>query len=217
MNELPQPRHSPHGFGLLSMADAPYFKGILDMVAKTLGRVAMLELGVANGGTTAGAFNYCQKRGYLFTWVGMDHEIGKPAFPLGDWGTFIQGDLYHPHNWAKVPDDINLLFVDCCHCVSCTVEAFELYDSKVVPGGYVLFHDTCSHPDWQNNPAPHLAQCKPDRFIGTRAALDILKLSIGHHDCTRDGWTYISQQDSGTGQGMYLVQKLRTITISEDV
>ena len=205
MNELPQPRHSPHGFGLLSMNDVPFLEHTLHLVASKHGNIRMLELGVANGGTTAGIYNHCQKMKWPFSWIGMDHKIGRPEFPLGDWGKFIEGDLYHPQNWQQVPDDINLLFIDPCHCTSHTVEAFNLFERNVIRDGYILFHDTCSHPDWQGK----WEQCKPDRFIGTREALKLLRLDKESLVAVADNsnYEYIGEQDRGTGQGMYLVQR----------
>lgn len=207
MSQLPQPRHSPHGYGLLCMADVPFLEQAIVRVDSQHEKLSMLELGVANGGTTAGVYNFCHRLGIRFQWTGMDHACGRPGFPLGDWGKFIEGDLYHPKNWDQVSDDINLLFVDCCHCFTHTVEAFELYKDKVVKDGYVLFHDTCSHRDWQNNPAPHLAQCAPDRFIETRRAINWLGLMPGGLLLEGGDFRFIGEQDSGTGQGMYLVKK----------
>lgn len=34
------------------------------------------------------------------------------------------------------------LFVDACHCFDCVTEEIEVYEPKIVSGGYILFHDT---------------------------------------------------------------------------
>lgn len=206
MNTLPQPRYSPHGYGILSMEDAPFMEHCLHLVMREHGRIRFLELGVANGGTTVGVYNHCQKMRWPFQWVGMDMAIGAPSFDLGDWGRFIVGDFHDADNVERakqaMPNGYNLLFVDGAHCFCCCTKDFELYSPMVVKNGYVIFHDTCSHKDWQNNPA--FPQCKPDTFIETRRALRELNLD----PCTREDYAFVGQQDNGTGQGMYCVQKV---------
>jgi hypothetical protein len=41
------------------------------------------------------------------------------------------------------------LFVDACHCFECVRDEIEVYTPKVVPGGYMLFHDTATRQDGQ--------------------------------------------------------------------
>lgn len=160
----------------------------------------MLEVGVANGGTTIGVYEFCQRVGRTFLWTGLDMECGRPAFNLGKWGRFICGDFHTPEVYKQIEGNCNLLFIDGCHCQQCCALDFTLYAPKVEPGGIILFHDTCDHPDWQD----HHTQCKPDRFIGTRAALK----ELGLCPLIRPGYQFIGEQNEGRTQGMMAFQRL---------
>lgn len=199
MNFKPHP--SPHDYGILSMEDIGFWENTLQRVAMDFGEVVMLELGVANGGTTIGTKRHCDKMGWPFRWVGLDMTCGRPTFDLGDWGSFVEGDIQSPENNAQVPENtFNLLLVDSCHCRFCCTADFLGYNSKVVVGGYVSFHDSNPDPNW----ALHHEQCRPDRFIDVRGALADLKLL----PCTRPDYQFIGEQANGKTQGMYLIQKL---------
>lgn len=195
-----QPRHSPHGFGVLSLEDVPFLKQTLRRVAEEFGEIRMIELGVANGGTTIGIYNWCHERVVKFEWQGCDILAGKPDFDLGDWGRFHCGNFHTPEIVNAVFGKANLLFIDGCHCYNCVVEDFMLYSPKVAKNGFVLFHDTCAYDGWQN----HHTQCKPDRMIETRRALNDLSL----WPLKRDDYKFIAEQNEGKTQGMMLFQKL---------
>lgn len=211
MITLQQPRPSIHGFGVLSLEDVPFLKQILARVASDFeGQIKMLEIGVANGGTTIGVYNHCHASGWGFRWVGLDMECGAPAFDLGDWGKFICGNFQQEQVYEQVDryvadtGEFNLLFIDGCHCAQCCRLDFIIYHPLLCHGGYLLFHDTCSHPDWQG----HHIQCQPDRFIGTREALRIL----GFSPLTRPDYQFVGEQDAGTTQGMMCFRKLQGLT-----
>lgn len=200
---LQQPRHSPHGFGVLSLEDVPFMFDTLHRVADEFDRrIVMLEIGVANGGTTIGIYNHCKLMGWGFNWVGLDMVCGRPAFDLGDWGKFICGDCHSPEviNQVMKEGEFNFIFIDGCHCRECVRLDFVLYSPLLVSGGLLAFHDTCPATTWQN----HHIQCQPDRFIETRAALEDLKLL----PCRRSDYNFIAEQAQGETQGMILYRKI---------
>lgn len=185
------------------MQDAPFLKRSLQRVVDAFGArhgIKMIELGVANGGTTIGIYNWCVENYVYFRWQGCDIQAGAPEFDFGQWGRFHCGNFHKPEIVKAVEDGANLLFIDGCHCYNCVIDDFMLYSEKVVPNGFILFHDTCSHPDWQN----HHIQCKPDSMIETRRALKDLGLS----PLTRDDYRFIAEQNQGNTQGMMLFQKV---------
>lgn len=200
---MKQPRYSPHGFGILSTEDIPFLKQTLQRVVDEFGErvgIKLIELGVANGGTTIGIFNWCEEQYVNFRWQGLDNPCGAPDFDLGVWGRFYSGDFHDPKIVGAVEGGANLLFIDGCHCYNCVVDDFLLYSPKVAQNGFILFHDTNSNPNWQN----HHQQCKPDRMIETRRALRDLNL----WPINRDDYKFIGEQDEGKTQGMMLFQKL---------
>lgn len=162
--------------------------------------IKMIELGVANGGTTIGIYNWCVKFYVLFRWQGFDMAIGKPSFEPDGWGEFIEGNFHSLGVYAK-GRECNLLFIDGCHCYECVMKDFAIFSSKVCKRGFILFHDTNSHPDWQN----HHEQCQPGRMIETRRALRDLQL---YPVTLRDDYKFIGEQNEGKTQGMMLFQKI---------
>ena len=200
-----KPHPSPHDFGVLSMEDIPFWLGTLQRVAMDFGEVVMLELGVANGGTTIGTKRHCDQMGWQFEWVGLDMACGRPAFDLGRWGIFLEGDLHTAQAYNRVADtphaySFNLLMIDDCHCFEDCRDSFLRYSPLVRKGGYIAFHDTNAAPGWQG----YHEQCKPDRFIGVRNALK----SLGLMDGSNIDYEFIGEQDRGTTQGFRLYRKL---------
>jgi hypothetical protein len=182
------------------MQDIPFLRQSLQRVVDEFGEIKMIELGVANGGTTIGIYNWCAKNNVNFRWQGCDIIDGEPYFDLGSWGRFYCGDFHTSKIVKAVEGGANLLFIDGCHCYNCVTDDFMLYSPKLAPKGFLLFHDTCSHKSWQD----HHKQCKPDKMIETRRALKDLNLL----PLNRTDYAFWGEQNEGTTQGMALFQKL---------
>lgn len=53
----------------------------------------------------------------------------------------IKSDFAKQRVVDLIPDNLHLLHLDADHSYEATKQAFELYSAKLVPGGYVAFHD----------------------------------------------------------------------------
>ena len=72
--------------------------------------------------------------------------------------TFVQGDDMDEAVQARLPAEVDVLFVDSSHEHIHTLEECRAYVPRLAPGGVALFHDTKlrSWPgyDWQGEIAP---------------------------------------------------------------
>lgn len=99
-----------------------------------------LEIGTLNGGSALLAKEITDRPIYSIDIENKltDELLCNPKF------NFILGDsLDIVKLWNK---PIGLLFIDGNHLQA--GKDFEAFKDKVIKGGYILFHDYCSHPDW---------------------------------------------------------------------
>lgn len=66
--------------------------------------------------------------------------------------TFLRGDDCSPEVYDKIPDDLDIVFLDTSHLYSATRRELEIYAPKLVEGGCVVLHDVDverfpQHPD----------------------------------------------------------------------
>ena len=133
----------------------------------------VVEIGTAHGGTL---FLWCRQADPAATIVSLDlpggmHGGGYPywmswvyqRFPLaGQKLHLLRGDSHKPEMFARLksalPGDgqMDFLFIDGDHTYEGVKADFEMYSSLVRPGGLIVFHDICKHPESLN--------CQVDRF-----------------------------------------------------
>lgn len=106
------------------------------------------ELGVRGGVSTIAWLEGLRRTGgHLW---GIDVQ---PAAPFEHSQlTFISGDDCDPAVIARVPDDLDLVFIDSSHLATHTRREVELWSPKVAEGGCLAFHDVDverfdHHPD----------------------------------------------------------------------
>lgn len=132
-----------------------------------------VECGVAQGGTSALMIGHIKKKqaiqGFTFTYYGVDpgdRAFGK-SLPLDKFESpefkFVKGLTFQPEVLAQVPEEIDWLFIDACHCYNCVKEDAELYLPRLSAIGVAAFHDAAKAFQGQH---------KPQDYVGL----------IGHHD-----------------------------------
>jgi predicted O-methyltransferase YrrM len=133
----------------------------------------VVEIGTAHGGTL---FLWCRLAPPDATIVSLDlpggiHGGGYPywksfiyrRFPIGSQRLhLLRGDSHKPEMFARLksilPGDgkVDFLFIDGDHTYEGVKQDFEMYSGLVRPGGLIVFHDICKHPD--------RVKCDVDRF-----------------------------------------------------
>lgn len=197
--------NSPHAYGLLSMPDVLFLENLLQQIATHERRLEMLEIGVANGATMYGIYEWCERHGVPFRWTGIDMP-GYGPDPLPPNCTFIPGKSEHVY--VQVQGEFNFLFVDGNHDSNHVCLDFLNYSQYLKPRSWVAFHDTNESPKWVGLAHPDTHQgdgpMHPDFGIGVRFGLKKLGLLEG----LRKDWQFLSEQKEGDVQGMMVFRKL---------
>lgn len=128
-------------YGSITNADAEVMDATILKLLLML-RIKVLEIGMFRGGTGLGIKNFAALHGLEVKYWGVDAGyINDPVIPF-DGATVIKGKSEEVVD--DLPDDFHLIFVDGCHCRNHVILDTFNYSEKVVPGGFMVFHDT--HP-----------------------------------------------------------------------
>jgi hypothetical protein len=131
-------------YGLLQMPDGGIVSKTLEALSpKPLVRV--LEIGVFTGETAIGMKRFLEEHGSTIDYWGIDPGllIGKQIDLPFPGAHLISGRS--ERSFHLVPDNFDLIFVDGNHCRNGVVLDIVNYSPKVVPGGFMVFHDTSPH------------------------------------------------------------------------
>jgi hypothetical protein len=103
--------------------------------------VRVCEIGMHDGGTARGIEGFVNTRGCTLHYYGIDPDDGstRPRYiPPG--GAIMVGKSQE--RFVDVPDVLDLVWVDGCHCAACVVADLGLFAPKVREGGFLCLHDT---------------------------------------------------------------------------
>lgn len=125
-------------YGALTKVDV----GVLETVLALYRNKTMkfLEVGIHTGQTGRGIKDFCDAGQIAIEYWGVDNgaqsDCSSPFY-----GAFvIRGDsaeVFH-----EVPPDLDVAFIDGCHCGNHVILDTILYGARVKRGGFMLFHDT---------------------------------------------------------------------------
>lgn|GEM_PF-1172129 len=131
-------------------SDIKEYLPFLFETAASYPNVRVLELGTRRGNSTLAFLAAAEAvNGHVWS-VDIDRVTDAPDGMMPwrkcpGW-TFIQGDDLHPAVRAKLPAEVDVLFVDTSHEYDHTLEECRAYMPRLAPGGVALFHDTTSFP-----------------------------------------------------------------------
>jgi cephalosporin hydroxylase len=102
--------------------------------------LSIIELGVREGYSTRAFLHGLAQRGIGHLW---SVDIEPTLLPIDNpqW-EFIQGDDCDPLIIDRLPDQVDVVFIDTDHAYDHTLRELELYVPRVRTGGVVLLHDT---------------------------------------------------------------------------
>lgn len=179
-------------YGLISQTDARCIEKTLDLVCSQFPDeiISTLEVGVFDGGTSRGIYEYVTSKTYdemvdppeppIYTinrkcyHTAIDNEkdkLVKPPFPECN---FIRGNSNEVYNQLQ-DESQHFIFFDGCHCFTCVIADVFAYAPKIKVGGFACFHDTGKHikkfKDFQ-----HGDKNNPDAYISVRKSLQIINM-----------------------------------------
>ncbi len=103
-------------------------------------KLRIVEIGMHDGGTAKGIEDFLAARGVALDYVGIDPDDGTTRTRhVPNDGKVIVGKS--AESFHLVEGNIDLLWIDGCHCLNCVVLDTIHYTPKVRKGGFVCFHD----------------------------------------------------------------------------
>jgi hypothetical protein len=133
-------------YGLISKVDADCIEKTLRMVLSQFSDAIIhtTEVGIFNGATSRAINLFIKSEGRINRHTAIDSQKDfetKNPFPECE---FIIGNSIEVYN--ELPDESqHFIFVDSCHTFPMVVADFFCYADKVMPGGFLCFHDTGKH------------------------------------------------------------------------
>lgn len=130
-------------YGALTGKDVAVLESVMRVYAGKPCR--FLEIGVHHGGTSRGVLQFMQQQNTHLEYWGIDngsHPEGFQGAPFSG-ANFLNGDsaeVYH-----LIPDHLDIVLVDGCHCINHVVLDTLHYGFKTNPNGFLVFHDTAKH------------------------------------------------------------------------
>jgi predicted O-methyltransferase YrrM len=131
---------------LARWSDIREYLPLLHEEARSRPGARILELGTRKGNSTLAFLAGIRGTGGHVWSVDVNDITGDPegmfiwrGFP--SW-TFICGDDTDPEIQAKLPPQMDILFIDTSHEYEHTLTELRAYMPRLAPGGVALFHDT---------------------------------------------------------------------------
>ena len=134
-------------YGAILQEDVEVLEACLRELVKPNDDVHILEIGTHDGGTAIGMMRFLESIGSAIDYYGIDPDDGshRPRSLPGS-ARMIIGDSAEVYD--QVPDDLDLVWVDGCHCFNHVALDTLHYARKVRSGGFICFHDV--NPAGQN-------------------------------------------------------------------
>jgi hypothetical protein len=155
-------------YGALNKVDVEILEKSL---ARYIGKpMTLLEVGIHTGTTARGIKEFCDRNWIKLTYFGVDVNAPEICPPF-DGANFVRGDsaeVFH-----LVPSELDVVFIDGCHCRNHVVLDTLNYGEKVKLGGLMLFHD-CSSEIAHTMRDPHGPNI-PEFYNSVLAAHRLLK------------------------------------------
>ena len=131
---------------LVCWSDIQEYLPFLHEQARSRPGVRILELGARRGNSTLAFLAGAEEAGG-HVWSCDIDDVRRYPDGIGPFGrspgwTFTHGDDLDPAVLARLPAEVDVLFVDTSHEHAATVAECRAYVPRVTPGGIALFHDT---------------------------------------------------------------------------
>lgn len=178
------------GYGAIVQEDVEVLEACLHRIAEFrigIGGMKICEIGAHAGATARGIKRWCDARQVKLTYYGIDPVRNSPGRiePPFDGENLIIGDSAEVA--SAVPDGIDLLWIDGCHCRNHVTLDILNYGPKVAHGGFICFHDV--NPRYQGHDYQGHGPNLPEFCVGVWNAIQQSPL----HD-EMSGWSLFMEK-----------------------
>lgn len=184
-------------YGIITERDCDTMDAIIDMVCLAFpeGPIKTVELGVHMGHTSRGIHKrVVHLRGRQHEHIGVDNQRDMPIVKPFEGCKLLLGDSVVASSMID-DNSQHFVFVDADHSFDGTIIDFWSYNTKLVVGGYLVFHDTSPYipafKDYQSGPKDN-----PSSYISCRSAVEHLGLNDS------EAWSLVfDEYDSASDTG----------------
>ena len=158
------------GYGAIVNEDVQVLEACLSELCEQKGIIHVLEIGMHAGATARGIKAFAEARGCQIWYIGIDPDTSGRCVAW-DGATVLIGDsaeLFH-----KVPNGLDLVWVDGCHCMNHVILDLIHYAPKVRPQGFMCFHDI--NPEGAGQFHQYHGPDIPEFGLGTLQAFEALR------------------------------------------
>ena len=170
-------------YGMCFPCDGRVFEAVCLEVLKKKPVVKFLEIGMWKGLTARGLKKFVEENGGTLDYWGIDPGLLEaPEEPFPGAHFFHAKSEYAFH---LVPDDFDIVLVDGNHSRNGVILDTFNYHTKVVPGGFMLFHDT--NPGCQGTGYEYSGPQIPQFGIAVREAWELIGWPFVHWQFFMEG------------------------------
>lgn len=128
-------------YGLLQPEDIAVIESSLaELMQRGVSPIRLLEIGAYKGDTALGIKEFLERHGFGIDYWGIEPGLlGYQALPFSGANMIYRKSEEAFH---LVPDGLDLVFVDGDHTRNAVILDIFNYAPKVLPGGFMVFHDT---------------------------------------------------------------------------
>ena len=163
------------GYGAIVNEDVEVLEACLNEL-KCRGTIRVVEIGAHARNTARGIARWCEQHCIKLDYTGIDPIDWEKQEGYKFPGPVIIGDSAEVH--VQIPEGIDLLWIDGCHCFNHVVLDTLNFEGKVAHGGFMCYHDVnprSDETDTYQYHGPHT----PEFGIAVRPALKAIYFPFG--------------------------------------
>lgn len=157
---------------------------IEDVLSQFKERVKLLEVGFHTGETSRNIKQWCDDHCLTLEYWGIDNGAQSDCQPPFPDANTIKGDsaeVFH-----QIPFDLDVAFIDGCHCGNHVILDTIHYGARVKWGGFMIFHDTS--PELQQTMRDPHGPATPWFHNSVVAAHELMKFPTAEWSLWKSGY-----------------------------
>lgn len=158
-------------YGAILDEDVAVLESVLTKLCAPGATLRICEIGCHDGNTGMGIRRYAKAHGCEIHYWGIEPDKHRVQFGWGENCTIINGDSAEVYN--QVPGDLDLVWVDGCHCRNHVVLDTLNYETKVRDHGFICYHDV--NPTIQGREKQYHGPDIPQFHVDVNAALHSIR------------------------------------------
>lgn len=173
------------GYGAILMEDAGVLEACLEKLCSPGAVVRICEIGAHDGGTALGIKRFVEAHGATLEYWGIEPDKDRV------WFAWPGANLINEDSataWTKIPDNLDLVWVDGCHCFNHVVLDTLHFSPKVRNFGFLCFHDINPQIQGVGEKQPCGPADVPEFNVFVNGALQAIRFPWGAWEIFRESY-----------------------------